>query len=134
MGEHVMTAEPLRVAIVETSPEVHLAVAGLLENTGDLCIVRHARSLDELVAADPADLDVLVADVRTCIASPAALKRLRERYPGLHLIVTTTNGGREYEEAIARLSPEAWLAKPDLGERLVSMLRAVRPSGAPRPT
>lgn len=129
-----MTAETLRVAIVEALPEVHLAVAGLLENAGDLCIVGHARSLDELVTADPAGLDVLVADLRMCIASPAALEQLRKRCPGLRLIVTTTNDGREYEEAVARLSPEAWVTKQDLGSRLVSMLRAMRPPGARHPT
>jgi len=128
-----MTAEPMRVAIVETSPKMHMAVAGLLENADDLCVVGYARSLDELVAADPSDLDVLVADLRACIASPAALEWLREHYPGLHLIVTTMNGGREYEEAIARFSPAAWLVKSDLGHRLISVLRAVRPPGAPCP-
>ncbi|MGQ0550052.1 MAG: hypothetical protein ACT4PY_10350 [Armatimonadota bacterium] len=124
-----MTAEPLRVAIVESLPEVHLAVAGLLEHEADMCVVGHARSLAELVAADPLALDVLVADLRTCIGSPAALERLRERYPGLRLIVTMMNGGREYEKAIARLSPDAWLPKSDLGGRLTSTLRSLRPSG-----
>ena len=121
-----MNTDPLRVAIVESLPEVHVAVAGLLENAPDLCVVGHARSLDELTTADPSNLDVLVADLRTCIASPAALVWLRERYPGLRLIVTTMNDGREYQEAIARLSPDAWLAKPDLGGQLISLLRAVR--------
>lgn len=102
-----MTAEPPCVAIVENSPEVHLAIAGLLENAADLCIVVHARSLVELAAADPSHLDVLVADLRTCMGSSTLLERLRERYPGLRLIVTTMNGGREYEEAIGRLSPDA---------------------------
>lgn len=125
-----MNTHRLRVAIVEPSPEVHVAVAGLLENAPDLCVAGHARSLDELTTADPSDLDVLVADLRTCIASPATLMQLRERYPAVRLIVTTMNDGREYEEAIVRLAPEAWLAKEDLGSRLIGVLRTMHPPGA----
>lgn len=125
-----MTVEPLRVAIVEYSPDVHLALAGLLENTADVRIVRHARSLVELAGTDPSGVDVLIADLRMCINSPAGLKRLRNSYPGLRLIVTTMDGGRQYEEAIARLSPDAWLPKADLGRRLVDTLRGLLPPAA----
>lgn len=124
-----MTAERLRVAIVENSPEVHLAIMGLLESAADLCIVVHAGSLVELAAADRPHFDVLIADLRICMGSATSLKRLRERYPALRLIVTTMNGGREYQEAIGRLSPDAWLPKPDLGRLLISTLRSLRLPG-----
>ncbi len=116
-------AEPMRVAIIETSPEMHLAIAALLEGAVDLRIVGHARSLPELWTASPEDVDVLVADLRACRGSGAALERLRNLYPGLRLVVTTENGGPDYEDAIARLAADGWVQKSRLAGHLVSTLR-----------
>ena len=92
MAEHGIV-EPMRVAIVETSPAMHLAIAAVLEGAVDVRIVEHARSLPELWTAGPEILDVLVADLRACHGSRAALGQLRERYPGLRLVVTTETAG-----------------------------------------
>ncbi len=117
--------EPLRVAIVEASPEMHLAIAAVLEGATDLRIVEHARSLLELWAAGPKDIDVVVADLRTCIGSGSALGRLRARYPGLRLVITTENGGPDYEDAVARLAADGCVQKTRLAGHLLSTLRHV---------
>ncbi len=113
----------MRVAIVETSPEMHLAIAALLEGAADLRIVEHARSLPALSTAGPQVIDVLVADLRAVNSSPLALGRLRERHPGLRLVVTTENGGPDYQNAVARLAADGWVQKSRLAGLLVRTLR-----------
>ncbi len=44
-------------------------------------------------------------------------------YPGLRLMVTTENGGPDYEDAIARLAADGWVQKTRLAGQLVTTLR-----------
>jgi DNA-binding NarL/FixJ family response regulator len=115
--------EPLLVAIVEPSPEMHLAIASVLGGTADLRIVEHVRSLPELWSAKPDAIDVVVADLRACVAQPLALAQLRGQYPGLRLVVTTANHGTEYEDAVERLAADGWVEKTELADMLVTTLQ-----------
>lgn len=116
-------AEPLLVAIVEPSPEIHLAIASVLGGTADLRIVEHVRSLPELWLAKPHAIDAVVADLRACVDQPLALAELRRQYPGLRLVVTTPNHGAEYKDAVERMAADGFVQKTDLADVLVSTLR-----------
>lgn len=116
-------AEPLLVAIVDASPEMHLAIASVLGGTPDLRIVEHVRSLPELWLARPDAIEVLVADLRACVGQPLALAQLRRQYPGLRLVVTTANHGAEYKDAVERLAADGWVEKTELADVLVTTLR-----------
>jgi DNA-binding NarL/FixJ family response regulator len=116
-------ADPLRIVVVETWPEMHAAIAAVLEGAPDLQIVKHARSLRELSAAAPEAIDVVVADLVACVGSAPALAQLRQRYPGMRLVVSTVQDGPEYREAIARVAADAWVHKPHLADHLVDALR-----------
>ena len=120
-------ADPLLVAIVEPHPEMHTAIASVLGGAADVRIVEHARSLPELWSAEPDAVDVLVADLRACVGQPAALARLRERYPGLRLLVTTTDHGTEYRDAVERLAADGLVSKTELADVLLSALRRLTP-------
>jgi len=115
--------EPLLVAIVEPSPEMHLAIASVLGGTADVHIVEHVRSLPELWLAKPDAIDVVVADLRACVGQPLALAQLRRQYPGLRLVVTTPNHGIEYQDAVERLAADGFVQKTELADGLVNTLR-----------
>ena len=116
-------AEPLLVAIVDASPEMHLAIASVLGGAPDLRIVEHVRSLPELWLARPDAIGVVVADLRACVGQPLALAELRRQYPGLRLVVTIPNHGAEYTDAVGRMAADGFVQKTDLADVLVSTLR-----------
>lgn len=116
-------AEPLRVVIVDAFPEMHLAIASVLGGTADLRIVEHVRSLSELWSVKPAAIDVVVADLRVCVAQPLTLAQLRGQYPGLRLVVTTANHGTEYQDAVECLAVDGFVQKTELADVLVTTLR-----------
>ncbi|MBI3997720.1 MAG: hypothetical protein HY355_01715 [Armatimonadetes bacterium] len=114
---------PLRIAVVDPSPEIHTAIASLMDDVPDMIIVRHARSLPELVQL-LGECDILVADLRACLgADRAVLREIRTRCPHLRLIVTVFDEGREYEEAITGLTADAWVPKAKLAAELLAALR-----------
>lgn len=59
---------------------------------------------------------------RACAGQPATLARLRERYPGVQLVVTTINHESQYREAIERLVADELVRKTDLADVLVRTL------------
>jgi DNA-binding NarL/FixJ family response regulator len=113
----------LRVAIVDASAEMHVAIATVLGGQADLRIVEHARSLPELCDAKPEAMDVVVADLRACIGYSFHLAELRRDYPGLRLLITLGNDGAEYQDAIERLAADGWVKKTELADALLSALR-----------
>jgi DNA-binding NarL/FixJ family response regulator len=116
-------SEPLLVAIVDASAEMHVAIATVLTGQADLRIVEHTRSLPELCGAKPDAMDVVVADLRACVGHPLALAELRHLYPGLRLLITSASDSAEYREAIGRLAADGWVKTTDLADALVSALR-----------
>ncbi len=116
----------IRIAIVDTSPEIHAAIASLLDGETGIEIVRQARSLAELANLTDGSINVIVAEFRTCIREEhAALEALRERCPKARLIITTSNEGREYEDAARRLAADGWVPKTRLAHDLLMTLRRI---------
>jgi len=114
----------MRVAILESSPDVRVAIASLLRDAPDVEVVRHARTLAEFVDARRDSVDVLVADLHGLGGdSRAAMGDLRERFPRIRVVVTSTGEEREYGDAVADLLADAWVPKTRLAGELLPVLR-----------
>ena len=121
-------AGKIRVAIVEASPDIHVAIASLLADEADVEVVRHARTLAELADLCNNGMDVLVADLRG-LAGPEheALRDFRRRCPHVRVVVTTSGEEREYGDAAARLLADMWVPKTKLAGELLHALRRMAP-------
>lgn len=116
----------IRIAVVDTSPEIHAAIASLMEGESGVEIVRRACSLGEFADLTDRSVNVVVAELRTCIGEDrGALEALRERCPKVRLIITTSNEGREYEDAARRLDADGWVPKTRLAHDLLMTLRRI---------
>jgi DNA-binding NarL/FixJ family response regulator len=108
----------VHVAIVDRSAAVRAAIEGDLELVGE------AGSLSQLAAASDRPVDIVVADLRTCVgAERGSLDALRRRHPHLRLLVTTPDEEREYRTAAATVAADSWLPKTHLAGELVRALR-----------
>lgn len=116
----------VRVAIVDRSAEVRAAIAALLRDESDLELVGEAGSLSQLAAASDRPVDVVVADLRTCVGTEREpLDALRRRHPHVRLLVTTPDEEREYRTAAAAVAADSWLPKTHLAGELVPTLRRI---------
>jgi DNA-binding NarL/FixJ family response regulator len=118
----------LRIAVVDPSPEIRAAVAALVESTDGVAMTRQADSLAELLDPRSGEIDVLVAEIRSCLdLDHALLEALRVERPQLHLIVTSISDDPEYAAAAATLAADAWLPKARLAVDLPAALKQIAP-------
>lgn len=114
----------IRVAIVEPSPDIHVAVAALLADEPDVDVVRHARTLAEFADLYNGGVDVLIADLRGLMGpDDDALQEFRQRCPHGRVVVTTSGDERAYADAVAKLHADAWVPKTRLASELLGVLR-----------
>jgi DNA-binding NarL/FixJ family response regulator len=115
---------PIRIAILEGSPDVHVAMASLLAAEPDVQVVQHARTVAECTSLDDAAVDVLIVDLRVLGASDGRwLRALRQRYPRIRVVLTSSEDDEEYRIAAARLPADAWVSKTRLAGELLTVLR-----------
>ncbi len=118
----------IRVAIVEASPDIHVAIASLLADATDVEVVRHARTLAEFADLYNGGVDVLIADLRGLTGpDDDALQEFRQRCPRGRVVVTTSGDERAYADAVAKLHADAWVPKTKLAGELLHALRRVAP-------
>jgi DNA-binding NarL/FixJ family response regulator len=115
---------PIRIAILEGSPDVHVAMASLLAAEPDVQVVQHARTIAECAALDDAAVDVLVADLRVLSPSDGRwLRGLRRRCPRIRVVLASSEDDEEYRRAAVRLPADAWVSKTRLAAELLPVLR-----------
>jgi len=116
----------IRVAILEASAEVHVAIAALLAAEPDVDVVRPARTAAELAGLCDAGVDVLIADLGILGRSDGEpLQMFRSRCPHVRVVLTTSGEEGEYRDAAARLAADVWLPKTRLAGELLEALRRI---------
>jgi DNA-binding NarL/FixJ family response regulator len=111
---------------VDPSPEIRAAVAALVEGTEGLILAHQAESLDGLVGPRGGEVDVLVAEIRTCLdLGHAMLDAVRAERPNVHLVVTSIADDPEYAAAAAGLAADAWMPKARLATDLLATLKQI---------
>jgi two-component system, NarL family, captular synthesis response regulator RcsB len=109
---------PIRVILADDHPLILLAIESLLTGLPDLAIVGRARDSAELISEAgrfPCDLAVIDLHMPGDIEGGAfsMLRRFRERFPALPLVVLTMEKRPEVLEALLRLGVEAVMSKLD---------------------
>lgn len=118
----------IRVAILEASAEVHVAIAALLAAEPDVDVVRNARTAAELAGLYDAGVDVLIADLGVLGRSDGELLQgFRSRCPHVRVVVTSSGEEGEYRDAAARLPADVWVPKTRLAGELLAALRRIAP-------
>ena len=116
----------IRVAILEASAEVHVAIAALPAAEPDVDVVRPARTAAELAGLCDAGVDVLIADLGILGRSDGEpLQMFRSRCPHVRVVLTTSGEEGEYRDAAARLAADVWLPKTRLAGELLEALRRI---------
>jgi DNA-binding NarL/FixJ family response regulator len=118
--------DPIRVAIVDPSPQMQTAIASLLAGQRDVEIVHHAGRLSELQGIAGPAADVIVADVRSVNGhGHSSVRAVRQQWPGARLIVMSLGEDREYELAAADLAADRWMPKTRLARDLLQTIKAL---------
>jgi len=108
----------ISVALVEDFPLMLAAVKNLLAEDPDLRVVAtaaHGKELDGLLAAHPVDVLLLDLGMATGYFEPiSAIKRVRESYPALKILVLTSYEAVAYVRDVIKAGAHGYLLKDDV--------------------
>ncbi len=108
----------LSVAIIEDFPLMLTAVKNLLADDPDLQVVAtaaHGKELERLLATHAVEVLLLDLGMATGFFEPiSAIKRTRERYPALKIIVLTSYDAIPYVRDVIQAGAHGYLLKDDV--------------------
>ena len=120
-----MNAQPTRVLVVDDEPAARSAIGEMLEDEGfEVRIAADGeKALGQVDAWVP---EVLITDVKMPIVGGIELmKRLRERFPDVAVVIMTAFGSVEGAVKAMRLGADDYLSKPVHFPQLLVVLRRV---------
>jgi DNA-binding NarL/FixJ family response regulator len=124
--------QPIRVLLVDDQRLMRDGLRTLLELEPDLEVVGEADSGETAIAlAEQLRPDVLLMDIRMPgMDGVEATRRLRDRWPGVKIIILTTFDDDEYIFEGLRAGAMGYLLKAISGQELAAAIRTVRSGGA----
>lgn len=128
------TAAPdvVRVVIADDQPLILSALAGILDAQPDIEVVARAGSGPEAVEAALAHrVDVAVLDVYMPGGGGlAAADELRQRVPGIHILMLTTFGEEDMVREAIDVGVDGFLVKDCSAEQLVDAVQRIHVGGS----
>ena len=126
-----MTAQPIKVFLVEDQAMVLGALIALLEREDDIDVVGRATSAEEaLELLQDATIDVLLTDIELPGESGLDLaEKVHEDWPGIRIIMLTTFGRAGYFERAMGAGASAYILKDSPAGELAAAIRKVQAGG-----
>lgn len=121
-------ARPIRVVLVDDSPEFLVQACDLVATTDSLEIAGTASSAREAFALlDRTPVALVLLDLHMPgMGGLAATKRIKQRGAGApKVVIVTLHDGPEYRAAARSAGADGFLAKADLGSGLAVLLAAL---------
>ena len=126
-----MTAEPIKVFLVEDQAMILEALVALLEREDDIDVVGRATSAEEaLELLQDRTIDVLLTDIELPGESGLDLaEKVHEDSPGIRIIMLTTFGRAGYFERAMGAGASAYILKDSPAGELAAAIRKVQAGG-----
>lgn len=123
---------PVRMVIADDQPLILSALASILDAEADIDVVARVNSGEEAVtAALTHNVDVAVLDVYMPGAGGlSAAAELREKLPGIHILMLTTFGEEAMVHRAMDLGVDGFLVKDCSAEELVAAVRRIHAGGS----
>lgn len=127
-----MTAEPIRVAIVEDDRATREGLALLIDGTPGYACRRTFRSVEEALRADGPSPDVLLLDIHLPgMPGSAGVRALQEKHPGAVILMLTVYEGQDLVFESLCNGASGYLLKKTVPARLLEAIREAREGGSP---
>jgi len=126
--------EPIKVLIVDDNPTFIGIMRRFLSRFTDIEVVAEATSAkDALALVQKTAPEIALVDVAMPEINGLTLTRmLREKYPGLAVILVTLIDTAQYRSASAEAGAAGFVAKPTLSTDLVPLIRRYAPEAHAR--
>lgn len=120
-------AAPIRVALVDDSPELRAALARLFERIADLKLVYAAPRVDDMLEHSPeVRPQVVVLDLSAAGAEPMReVMRLSRTVPGVRILVFSGHNDPVLIEETRKMGAAGYLGKDAEPQRLIEAIRRV---------
>lgn len=124
---------PVRVMLMEQEEDLRHWLGRLLDRTEGYEFVGHCQSAAELEAeVQRLRPDLLLLDSHSAAALPIGLlSALRERLPGLYVVLMDIEEGPGYERLARRAGADGFLSKARVPEALASLLDRLAQNSSP---
>jgi len=119
-----MSADTIRVAVVDNDKLVPAGLRALLVDCHDIHLVHTSTSLDAHLAAAPG-ADVVLLDLQLDDGTEPAANVTALRATGARVLVFSVHGDRRHVRATMRVGASGYLIKDDDGDRLADAIRTV---------
>ncbi|HEV8628819.1 MAG TPA: response regulator transcription factor [Thermoanaerobaculia bacterium] len=130
--EIAVTAEPIRVAIVEDDRATREGLALLIDGTPGYACRRTFRSVEEALRADGPSPDVLLLDIHLPgMPGSAGVRALQEKHPGAVILMLTVYEGQDLVFESLCNGASGYLLKKTVPARLLEAIREAREGGSP---
>jgi DNA-binding NarL/FixJ family response regulator len=114
--------------VVDDHPDVRTGLRALIQPTKDLKICGEAKNAEEaLRKACELEPDLAIVDVslKDKIDGIELTRLLRQRLPGLRVLVLSLYEDRKYQTSALQAGAQAWVSKTASSERLLKALREI---------